>query len=362
MTGNTSDGTNRIHQWLASEDAGQAMLWLQGQTGLAIRAQDLAPLHSTASGRQYFRVPGGQVLFVLSPADAGNKNEIFVRASQALLDVGIRAPKVYAHELSKGWLVVEYLGAETLHAHTARMSGQELGHWLKKALALLEPLREVSLDSIIPVAEPAQPVRDADKQFQEADMWRTWFRRDLLGLEAANPVAPAVTAEVRQICADCAEQPRVCTHFDFHSQNLIVVDSDIAMLDFQDLCSAAITLDPVSLLKDCYRLYDPDLVRHLAHWVAERAQAAGQLTATKCASFPQMFEKVGLQRHLRVLGTFARLWLANNNSEHLKDLPLTLNYAIEAADRISYTALGEELRHCQQPLDAFLDGFSKQKV
>jgi aminoglycoside/choline kinase family phosphotransferase len=140
-----------------------------------------------------------------------------------------------------------------------------------------------------------------------------------------------VQAVSELLLRNAAEQPQVLTHRDFHSRNLMWDASGLHIIDFQDTVIGPITYDPVSLLKDCYIRWPIDRVRGWALEFREEAIQRGRLAPVSEAKWLRWFDLMGLQRHLKVLGIFARLCHRDGKTGYLRDLPLTLQYCREVA-------------------------------
>jgi len=135
------------------------------------------------------------------------------------------------------------------------------------------------------------------------------------------------------------EQPQVCVHRDYHSRNLMILDDkNPGVIDYQDAVLGPITYDLVSLLKDCYIRWPHEKV---SKWALvdykKQAEQAGLLSNIKDSTFIQWFDYMGLQRHIKVLGIFARLNHRDGKAHYLDDLPLTLEYVMEVGKKYPLT-------------------------
>jgi hypothetical protein len=158
-------------------------------------------------------------------------------------------------------------------------------------------------------------------------------------------------------------QPQVFVHRDFHARNLMVLDDNqIGVIDFQDAVMGPITYDLVSLYKDCYISWPRDKVQQ---WVeAYRQLAIGQLELPVGSSedFLKQFDLMGLQRHLKVLGVFARLCLRDGKTAYLKDLPLVLTYVRETCQQYAeFAAFDKWFETSLQPLIATQNWYSAEE-
>jgi aminoglycoside/choline kinase family phosphotransferase len=136
-----------------------------------------------------------------------------------------------------------------------------------------------------------------------------------------------------RILANNLAQPCVYVHRDYHSRNLMVATPNPGILDFQDAVYGPITYDLVSLLKDAYIRWDEPLVLDCAIRYWEKARKAGLPVDREFHAFFRDFEWMGVQRHIKVLGIFARLFHRDGKSGYLKDMPLVMRYLRAACER-----------------------------
>ena len=331
---------------MQSETVPQAALdWAGGQLGSEWQAE---PLRGDASSRRYVRLQGAGHLLMLSPPGQGENNDAFLSVRAALQQAGVRVPALAACEQAQGWFLLEDLGDTTLAQVLDDEARRE--DWLRRALDLLPRMRRCS-------PQPPPPPHHGERQGAEMQLWLDWYQRDLLAAPLPEPLLAGVQAELRALVQRLADHAQGFVHYDFHSFNLMVLpDGELAVLDFQDAVVGSLALDLVSLVKDCYRLYPPQLRAQLLEHAARAARDSGELDKGQAELVPLWAEQIGLQRHLRVLGTFARLWLRDGKSAYLGDLPLVLRYAQEAAEGLGLHAVADALHASRQPLEAFLAG------
>ena len=173
------------------------------------------------------------------------------------------------------------------------------------------------------------PVYDAQELTREMNLFIEWFCPQLLGLQG-SPESRRCYDDLRlALCQRAIAQPQVVVHRDFHSRNLMVLKSDeLAVIDFQDAIFGPVTYDLVSLLKDCYVRWPRQRVRD---WVLDQHEAmlADGIALPSAEAFLRDFHWMGLQRHLKVLGIFARLYLRDGKAAYLSDLPRVMAYVRE---------------------------------
>jgi aminoglycoside/choline kinase family phosphotransferase len=195
------------------------------------------------------------------------------------------------------------------------------------------------------------PPYDAAVLLREMALFPEWFCGRHLGLTLDAEEAAMLESSFAVLVTEALRQPQVFVHRDYHSRNLMVGDgarhgANPGILDFQDALYGPITYDLVSLLRDCYIEWSPEQV---SAWIAEfrdAAASAGLGVGSSADEFQRWFDFMGVQRHLKVLGIFARLFHRDGKPGYLRDLPLTLAYVRRAI--AGYPEL--------QPLRRFIDG------
>lgn len=298
--------------------------WALAQLGAPAPAAPLQAIAGDASARRYYRLrrDSGQspVILVHAPPDSQD-NPAFLAVRRLLANAGVRVPALYGVDLEHGFLLLEDLGDELL---LPRLSAESADAWYATAGELL--LRQAA----IPAASLDLPDYDSNLLLEELSRFPEWFCRQLLGLEL-DAREQGLLHELNGLLVGSAlAQPRVFVHRDFHSRNLMVLpDHSLAVIDFQDAVIGPVTYDLVSLLRDCYLRWPQDRIQGwaLAHRDALRAQRL--LPKVDDRTWLRWLDWMGLQRHLKVLGTFARLSLRDGKHGYLDDLPRVLAYIDE---------------------------------
>jgi hypothetical protein len=182
------------------------------------------------------------------------------------------------------------------------------------------------------------PEYDRALLLRELMLFPEWYIGKHLGVSMTEAQTVELNKVFDALLANNLAQPQVFVHRDYHSRNLMVLDTgNPGILDFQDAVYGPITYDLVSLLRDAYIQWDEEMVLDWAIRYWERAKRAGLPVNPDIDAFYRDFEFMGLQRHLKVLGIFARLYHRDGKDAYLKDLPLVMEYTRKAANR--YTAL-----------------------
>lgn len=282
----------------------------------------LAPASSDASFRRYFRATlADRTLIVMDAPPEHEDCRPFVKV--AGLFSGVHVPHILAQDLEQGFLLLEDLGNRTyldeLNADTAR---QLYGD----ALSALVTLQQAT-------TADALPPYDAALLQREMALYPEWYAGRHKGktfTEAQQTVWDRTTA---LITARCLSQPQVFVHRDYHSRNLMITTPNPGVIDFQDAVIGPITYDLVSLLKDAYIHWEEaDVIDWcVRYW--DMARKAGLPVNADFGEFYRDFEWMGVQRHLKVLGIFARLNYRDGKDGYLKDLPLVLEYTRKACGR-----------------------------
>lgn len=296
--------------------------WIAGLPGPdALR---IAPASADASFRRYFRVNrGGATQIAMDAPPERESLDAWLRVVRILAATGVHVPAVVAVDTEQGFVLMDDLGRQ--HYLEA------LGHGADP-----EPLYADAVDALVKLqsGDPAEsaelPPYDRDLLMREMELFPEWFLSRHLSLAPDDGERATIAAAFEFLCDEALAQPAVLVHRDYHSRNLLVrPEGNPGIVDFQDAVRGPITYDLVSLLKDCYVVWPK---KRLLAWLdryRERATAAGLDAGRDRGAFLRGFDRVGLQRHLKVLGIFARLWHRDGKPGYLGDLPRVLDYTLE---------------------------------
>ena len=305
--------------------------------------EQLAPASADASFRRYFRAWAGRVSYVAMDAPPGREDlEPFLRVAALLAGAGVHVPSVFAQDPEQGFLLLSDLGSTQMLA--ALRAGADPDRLYAEALGMLVRLQRVPAP-----AARALPRYDAAQLQREMALFPEWFIARHLGLELTAAESHALAAACAALEQAALAQPQVLVHRDYHSRNLMVcADDSPGVLDFQDATFGPVTYDLVSLLKDCYVRWPRPRVLGWLDAYRAAAVSAGVDVGQDRAAFIRDFDLMGLQRHLKVLGIFARLWYRDGKPGYLHDLPLVLDYVLEVT--AAFPALAELDRLLRQRL------------
>jgi aminoglycoside/choline kinase family phosphotransferase len=327
--------------------------WVAARAGtFGLAPESLTAASSDASFRRYFRVrvartdslaSGGasgvasaHASYIVMDAPAGlNDLAPFIHARSVLARSGIRVPAIHEADAELGFMLLEDFGdRQYLKALDACTSSALYG----SALDALVTLQAGS-------GETGFAVYDAAMLRNELELFRDWYCTLHLGIELSKEQHATLDSTFELLVRSALAQPQVAVHRDYHSRNLMVLP-DMArgpgLLDFQDAVTGPITYDLVSLLRDAYIEWDEEQVLDWAVRYWERARKAGLPVNPQFGEFYRDFEWMGLQRHLKVLGIFARLKHRDGKEGYLKDMPLVSAYVRKCAAR--YNGFGALLR------------------
>ncbi len=305
--------------------------WVFEDLGFA--GSRIAPASADASFRRYFRVTRGTDTFIVMDAPPEKENIApFLSVGRALLGMGLNAPVTLARNMEQGFLLLSDLGNRSYLDELAAEGAAD--RLYADALAAL-----CTLHTAGGAAARDLPPYGRDLLMREMELLPEWFLNAHLRLQP-SAAERAMLDGLFEALAQCAlAQPAVFVHRDYHSRNLLVYpDANPGILDFQDAVLGPVTYDLVSLLKDCYIAWPRPRVRAWALGYRERVLAQGFTLNVTESEFMRWFDLTGLQRHIKVLGIFARLYYRDGKLQYLKDLPRVLGYAREAAADYAETA------------------------
>ena len=283
------------------------------------KAVTLERASEDASFRSYWRVRGGPRSAIVMDAppdreDLGPWLDIAARLRTA----GLHAPEVLAQDAAHGFLLLSDLGTRT---YLPELNDASVDALYGDALAALVVM-QTQVDAT------GLPHYDEPRLMAELELMPTWFLQKHLGIAIECDEWDVIEAAFRLLINTALVQPRAFVHRDYHSRNLLIVpDENPGIIDFQDGVLGPVTYDLVSLLRDCYIVWDEPRVRAWAEDHRLALRKAGVLDERVDAhTWQRCFDLMGLQRHIKVLGIFCRLWYRDGKRSYLNDLPRVWNY------------------------------------
>jgi aminoglycoside/choline kinase family phosphotransferase len=325
----------QLHAWLVATLPG--------------RRFELAPASADASFRRYFRVSladGAPSLIVMDAPPTHEDCRPWLHVADLFRAAGAHVPDVLAQDIEQGFLLLSDLGSTTylaaLQADGARADDpQRAAHLYADALGTLAAIQVASRPGELPEYDRALLLR-------EMMLFPEWYIARHKGVVLSDKDNAALQTTFERILAVNLAEPKVFVHRDFHSRNLMLLDpadgcgANPGVIDFQDAVYGPITYDLVSLLKDAYIRWDEEFALDLLVRYWETARTLGLPVRADFADFHRDYEWMGVQRHIKVLGIFARLYHRDGKDGYLADMPLVMDYLRRACKR--YRDLGPLLK------------------
>jgi aminoglycoside/choline kinase family phosphotransferase len=294
---------NKLEEWLES-------IGCEGE---------LEPITADASFRKYYRLKSSMHSGIVMDASAQKESVLpFIDIEHRLYEAGVRVAKINTYNLEEGFVFMEDLG----DTHLADVIETDFELFYGKAIDSLIKMQNADIEGL--------PLYDADFLRFEMELMQEWYLEKHLGLTLDDEMQAIVDNALEAITSEVLAQPQeVFVHRDYHSRNLMFSCNDqLVVIDYQDARVGAVTYDLVSLLRDVYvDLHPGDVERLALHFRDMKGLDIDDVT------FMRWFDFMGLQRHIKILGIFARLYLRDGKEGYLKDIPLTLKYVLEVGSK-----------------------------
>ena len=303
--------------------------WLKGlEPSWQLDLDTLAPASADASFRRYFRIesknPKFATLIVMDAPPQHEPLDAFLKVDLLLSDAGLNVPKILEKNIAEGFLLLNDLGTTT---YLDELNDATADHLYKNATHALVQMQLASKPDVLPNYDEALLQR-------ELDLFPDWYLKKHLGINLNEAQQVQLKKSFELIIENNLAQAKVYVHRDYHSRNLMVTKEDNpGVIDFQDAVYGPITYDASSLWRDAYIAWPEEKVLDWIIQFWEEGRRAGLPMPNDFGQFYRDFEWMGLQRHLKVLGIFARLFHRDGKDAYLKDIPLVLKYAIATANR-----------------------------
>ncbi len=305
--------------------------WLGSITSPKLDLASIRPASEDASFRRYFRIDGNDgtssmSYIVMDAPQPAEDVKPFIQVAELFHSLHLTVPQVLAKDVEQGFLLLTDLGT-TMYSH---MLNVDTAHKLYMD----------AIDSLVLMQSQSQPevLPEYDRAFlhRELMIFPEWYISKHRGVTLTEAQTESLNKVFDAILANVTAQPQVFVHRDFHSRNLMVMDKgNPGIIDFQGALYGPLTYDLVSLLRDAYVQWDEEMVLDWAIRYWEKAKKAGLPVAPDIDSFYRDFEFMGLQRHLKILGIFARLAHRDGKPHYLDDMPTVMDYVRKTANRYS---------------------------
>ncbi|GAB1394189.1 phosphotransferase [Rhodocyclaceae bacterium] len=302
----------QIQRWLAAQYPGQPF--------------GIAPASADASFRRYFRITfaDGKTFVVMDAPPTHEDIRPWLHVQQLFHAAGAHVPEVLAQDLERGFLLLSDLGSTTYLA--ALSDGADADMLYRAAIDTLIDIQRASSPNTLPAYDRALLKR-------ELDLFPDWYIGKHIAIDFGAADRTMLEAVFDKILAVNLAEPAVYVHRDYHSRNLMVTGDKPGVIDFQDAVFGPISYDLVSLFKDAYIDWDEE---QTIDWLArywEKARKTGLPVRPDFGEFFRDYEWMGVQRHVKVLGIFARLYHRDGKDGYLKDMPLVAKYLRTACTR-----------------------------
>jgi aminoglycoside/choline kinase family phosphotransferase len=297
---------------------------------------DPQPVSGDASFRRYFRVIGtlehnqdardrtARPFIVMDAPPEHEDCQPFVRIARHWQTHGVDVPRILGQDLNQGLLLLDDFGDTLMLGALTDSTADTLYHSAMDEL--------VSIQAVSPPPDYPLPPYDSELLNREMALFPDWLLTKKLGLELNNGERALLDTTFAFLRESALAQPVVTVHRDYHSRNLLVRPGTArpGVIDFQDAVLGPVTYDLVSLLKDCYINWPAARVEQWKERFRKQTLDAGLHNADR-DTFHQWFELMGMQRHLKAAGIFARLAIRDGKSGYLGDIPRTVCYLVQAS-------------------------------
>ncbi|MBU0890981.1 MAG: phosphotransferase [Gammaproteobacteria bacterium] len=311
----------------------------------------LRPASADASFRRYLRIDtatGTSRIVMDAPPDKENCKP-FVQVQGLMAAAGLNVPQILAFDEPTGFMLLSDLGHQTVIERLNPEKPQDAYAWYQQATGVLLDWQKASQPGVLPVYDEALLRR-------ELALFPDWYLAQHRGVTLDDPQQATLQSAFDAIVAHNLAAPQVYVHRDFMTRNLMAPvepGAPLGVLDFQDAVYGPITYDIASLLRDAFISWEEEFVIDITVRYWEKARKAGLLGATSASGWGDDFgefyrsvEWMGLQRHLKVAGIFARLTLRDGKPKYLADAPRFMHYIRTTTDR--YRQLGPLLKMLDQ--------------
>lgn len=288
-----------------------------------------APASADASFRRYFRLRHGAHSWILMDAPPAQEDcRPFVAVARLLHGWGLHVPEILAEDLASGYLLLSDLGTQTfLQAFTPDNADALMGTALRALVQMQMRSREM------PQGVATLPPYDAAMLWREARLFSEWYLPRHLQVTLDGAATAELERSMGLLVKSALAQARCFVHRDFMPRNLMVSVPNPGILDFQDAVIGPISYDPICLLKDAFHSWP---AKRIAAWLRQywdAARAAGLPVPGAFGDFQRQADWMGLQRHLKVLGIFARLTYRDGKAHYVADTPRFVRYVMDVLPR-----------------------------
>jgi len=280
---------------------------------------------SDARFRRYFRVKTIKDSFIVMDAPPQNESiEAFLKISQILNTINVNVPDIYEESDVLGFILMQDFGSDTYldvlsDDNQQRLYGDSIDSLIQMQKLVKKGLCHSYTQKIL---------------LNEMTLFIEWYLKRYKKIELTNKENEMLLTCFEKISKKVLNQEKFFVHRDYHCRNLMIQKSNNpGILDFQDALEGPVTYDLVSLLKDAYIQWDEEIILDhvVRYW--EKAKINNLITNLEFSTFYKGFECMGIQRHLKILGIFARLSIRDKKNQYLENIPLVEKYLMDATER-----------------------------
>ncbi|MCG8292456.1 aminoglycoside phosphotransferase family protein [Pseudomonas entomophila] len=310
----------------------QLTAWLAGQLETLFRdnawgevpAGSLTAASSDASFRRYFRWEGAGHSFVIMDAPPPQENcQPFVDIDHLLASAEVNVPVIHGQDLERGFLLLGDLGRQT---YLDIIDPDNADALFTDAIEALLAFQRLPMDAPLPSYDVALLRR-------ELELFPEWYVGRALGLQLSEAQQASWQRVSQQLIDSALAQPKVLVHRDYMPRNLMHSAPNPGVLDFQDAVYGPVTYDITCLFKDAFLSWPQARVEGWLRIYWEKARAAGIPVQDDFEVFHRASDLMGVQRHLKVIGIFARICHRDGKPRYLADVPRFFTYIDEVIAR-----------------------------
>lgn len=281
----------------------------------------LISMNGDAGFRRYFRFQfeNNSYIAVDSPKEKCN-NQAFAQIQQRFSTVSLPVPKIIHYCQEQGFFCLSDLGDKLL---ADSLTDQNMASYYQQAIDYLPTISALPSENL--------PRYTSDFVQLELDIFTEWLLGEHLNITLLEQEQQKLAQCFQVLINNVIEQPQVFMHRDYHSRNLMWSNEQLAIIDFQDAVVGPITYDVVSLLRDCYIKWPEKNVAELFDYFQKIFTQKTEYKNISQETWQRWFDLMGLQRHIKASGIFARLYHRDNKNGYLNDIPLTLSYIVDVA-------------------------------
>lgn len=318
LTGKESAETSPDQNDSTINDPRLAQIEQWVQTTLKLDQYQIQPASADASFRRYFRLTAGDESWVIMDAPPEKEDcGPFVKVATLIESAGVHSPHIFDFEKSQGFMRLADLGSTAYLDKLNKDMADQLYHDAITAIVKMQTI------------EAELPAYDTELLQFEMSLFKDWFLAKHLSVELDDQQLATWQQAVKLLTESALQQDAVFVHRDYHSRNLMIAnENNPGVIDFQDAVIGPASYDLVSLIKDCYIAWPR---KKQLEWIDFYLQASP--LSLDAGQFVKQLDLMGMQRHLKAIGIFARLNYRDGKPGYLNDIPRTLTYVIDVCQR-----------------------------